>query len=228
VTETSCETARAARRRLVALAGAAALAVGASALAAPLARHVGDRHARLARPADAGAKPGAAPRLERLVWTGADVDGDGQPDFANPTGKGLRRTDAYGCGEFGAPRDGGERRHEGVDFIADPGQPVVAPISGYVTRIGYAYPGDSTLKFVEIANPALRYEARVFYVDPAVTVGEAVRLGAVIGTHHTLERKYPGGMTDHVHLEIIAPHGVHIDAAQVIAARYEAVPAVRG
>ena len=25
--------------------------------------------------------------------------------------------------------------------------------------------------------------------------------------HHTLERKYPGGMTDHVHLEVI-DHGV--------------------
>src|SRR5689334_19691150 len=51
----------------------------------------------------------------RLVWSGNDVDGDGQGDFVNPTGMPVRTCDDYGCGEFGARRDAGERRHEGVD-----------------------------------------------------------------------------------------------------------------
>ena len=110
-----------------------------------------------------------------------------------------------------------------MDFRADAGQTLVAPISGYVTKIGFAYPGDSTLKFVEISNPALHYAARVFYIDPSVEPGQAVRVGQPIGAHHTLERKYPGGMTDHVHLEVLDTHGARIDAARLITARY--VPA---
>lgn len=156
-----------------------------------------------------------------LVWKGQDIDGDGRADFANPTGHEARAHDAYGEGEFGARRDGGSRRHEGVDFVAQAGQPVVAPISGYVSKIGYAYPGDQTLKFVEVTNPALKYAARVFYVVPRVQVGDAIAMGSPIGAAHTLQQKYPGGMTDHVHLEIIDRGGRRIDAARMITARYE-------
>ena len=165
------------------------------------------------------AAPQPAP-LQR-VWEGADVDGDGRPDFANPTGQEPRGHDAYGEGEFGASRDGGSRRHEGVDFCAEAGQPVKAPISGYVTKIGYAYAGDQTLKFVEITNPALNYAARVFYVNPQVDVGDAVAVGHPIGTARSLQRKYPRGMTNHVHLEIIDRRERRIDAARMIVARYE-------
>jgi murein DD-endopeptidase MepM/ murein hydrolase activator NlpD len=169
--------------------------------------------------------PAPAPSFEK-VWEGKDVDGDGVSDFANPTGREARGHDAYGAGEFGARRDGGSRRHEGVDFTARPGQPVGAPISGFVTRIGYAYPGDASLKFVEVTNPALKYAARVFYVNPTVQVGQAVAIGSTIGKARSLQRRYPGGMTDHVHLEIIHRGGRRIDAAKVITARY--VPADGG
>src|SRR3569623_215030 len=84
--------------------------------------------------------PDAQPQpVEQLVWGGADVDGDGQDDFANPTGKDLRGCDGFGCGEFGAGRDAGERHHEGVDFDASAGQAGEAPISGFVSKIGSAY-----------------------------------------------------------------------------------------
>lgn len=157
--------------------------------------------------------------MER-VWDGADIDGDGDADFANPTGREPRGHDAYGAGEFGARRDGGSRRHEGVDYVARAGQAVTAPISGYVTKIGYAYSGDPNLKFVEITNPALNYVARVFYVNPRVEVGDAVAMGRMIGTARSLQRKYPGGMTDHVHLEIIDRRGGRIDATRIITAEY--------
>lgn len=158
---------------------------------------------------------------EKTVWVGADLDGDGQPDIADPTGQAPRGTDAYGEGCFHARRDGGEREHEGVDYVARAGQPVQAPISGYVTRIGFAYPDDQSLKYVEIENPALKLTARVFYVDPDVAVGQAVAVGHEIGRAHTLQRRYRGGITDHVHLELVDRRGRKLDAETLIVARNE-------
>ncbi|MDP2215163.1 M23 family metallopeptidase [Phenylobacterium sp.] len=160
--------------------------------------------------------------VRELQWVGQDIDGDGQPDFVNPTGLAPRDHDAYGSGAYGASRDGGSRHHEGVDYAAVAGQTVVAPISGYVTKIGHAYASDPSLQFVEISNPALGYEARVFYVNPDVQEGQAVRLGSPIGTARGLQDKYPGGMTDHVHLEL-AKSKARFDATEVIVARYVAV-----
>jgi murein DD-endopeptidase MepM/ murein hydrolase activator NlpD len=167
-----------------------------------------------------GAAPAPLAPRDRLVGEGADLDGDGQPDIANPTGRAPRQVDAYGEGCFHASRDGGEREHEGVDYVATAGQTVTAPISGYVAKIGYAYPDDQTLRYVEIDNPALRLTARVFYVDPGVEVGEAVAVGRPIGHAHSLQRRYPLGITNHVHLEI-AERGRKVDAARLITARLE-------
>jgi murein DD-endopeptidase MepM/ murein hydrolase activator NlpD len=175
-------------------------------------------------PAASLAADAAAPDPDRvrtrLVWEGADLDGDGQPDIADPTGQAPRGADAYGEGRFHAARDGGTRDHEGVDYVATPGQAVVAPISGYVTKIGLAYPGDETLKFVEIENPALHLTARAFYVDPDVAVGDTIGVGQPIGHAHSLQRRYPLGITDHIHLEI-ARAGRKLDAETLIAARVE-------
>lgn len=219
--ETSSKVVRVAKRRALQVAGLMLAVAGTAALAAPVVHQASA--SRAPQVAERAPRVVPAEQAERLVWRGADLDGDGQADFANPTGHQTRATDAYGCGEFGARRDGGTRRHEGVDFIADAGQPLVAPISGYVTKIGFAYADDSTLKFIEITNPALHYAARVFYIDPQVTLGQSVHVGQPIGVHHTLEQKYPGGMTDHVHLEIIDNRGERIDATRLITARYEPV-----
>jgi murein DD-endopeptidase MepM/ murein hydrolase activator NlpD len=166
-----------------------------------------------------GPAPGRFTVATRLVWEGADLDGDGQADIANPTGQAPRGEDAFGEGRFHAARDGGEREHEGVDYMATPGQTVAAPISGYVSKVGYAYPDDQTLRLVEIDNPALHLTARVLYVDPTVNVGDTVAVGQPIGKAHSLQRRYQG-ITDHVHLEI-AERGRKVDAASLITARTE-------
>jgi len=163
----------------------------------------------------------AQPETTRIVWRGADLDGDGQADIADPTGQAPRGDDAYGEGRFHARRDGGERQHEGVDYVATPGQPVEAPISGYVAKIGFAYPDDQTLRYIEIENPALHLTARVFYVDPDVAVGDAVAVGHPIGQAHTLLKRYPRGMTNHVHLELANRAGRKLDAETLITARAE-------
>ena len=167
----------------------------------------------------AGPAPDHLRVTNRLVWEGADLDGDGQPDIANPTGNATRQADAYGEGRFHAARDGGEREHEGVDYVATAGQTVEAPISGYVARIGYAYPDDTQLRYVEIDNPALHLTARVFYVDPNVAVGDTVAVGRPIGQAHTLQHRYPLGITDHIHLEIADAKGRKLDAETLIVAR---------
>jgi murein DD-endopeptidase MepM/ murein hydrolase activator NlpD len=167
-----------------------------------------------------GPPPAHLTLVTRVVWEGADLDGDGQPDVANPTGQAPRGEDAYGEGRFHAGRDGGAREHEGVDYVATPGQPIAAPISGFVAKIGYAYPGDQTLQYIEIDNPALHLTARVFYVDPAVAVGDSVAVGRPIGQAHTLQQRYRRGITDHVHLEI-AEQGRKVDAETLITARAE-------
>lgn len=167
--------------------------------------------------AEIAAKP-QRPVLKEVVWRGADVDGDGAADFANPTGAAPRGHDDFGHGQFGARRDGGSRSHEGVDYTAVAGQNVQAPISGYVTKIGYAYAGAPDLKFVEITNPALGYVARAFYISPGVEVGQTVRLGQAIGRVESLQNHYPG-ITDHVHLEVMEPGGDRVNAAQLIVAK---------
>lgn len=207
----------------------AVLAIGVAAASLGMAEaavHAGKLSGLRAVPERVAFTSGPAPAhltLEtRLVWEGADLDGDGQADIANPTGQAPRQADAYGEGRFHAARDGGTRDHEGVDYVATAGQAVVAPISGYVSKIGYAYPDDQTLKFVEIDNPALKITARVFYVDPSVEVGEAVAIGRPIGEALSLQRRYRG-ITNHVHLEI-AEAGRRVDAEKLIVARAETGP----
>jgi murein DD-endopeptidase MepM/ murein hydrolase activator NlpD len=204
-----------------------ALGVAAASLGmAEAAVHAGKRLGLRAVPElvfTSGEAPKSLTLETRRVWEGVDLDGDGQPDIANPTGQPPRETDTYGEGRFHASRDGGTRDHEGVDYVATPGQTVVAPISGYVSKIGYAYPDDQTLKFVEIDNPALHLTARVFYIDPAVSVGDTVAVGRPIGQARSLQRRYPLGITDHVHLEI-ARQGRRLDAAKLIVARAETDP----
>src|SRR5690606_32949524 len=100
-------------------------------------------------------------------------------------------------------------------------------ISGFVTKIGQAYAAHPELRFVEITNPAIRYVARVFYINPAVSVGATARLGQTIAAAHSLQAVHPGGMTDHVHLEI-AERGQRVGATRLITARYETRPANQG
>lgn len=135
-----------------------------------------------------------------LIWT-VDIDSDGLADFSNPTHGGVRGVDAFGSGRFGAVRDAGKRRHHGVDYVARPGAAVVAPLSGKVTRIGFAYSGREDFQYVEIVNPQTHLTARVLYVAPTVTEGDVVSAGDVLGAAQDLTNLYPG-ITNHVHVEM--------------------------
>ena len=163
----------------------------------------------------APAAPTTSARADPPNWL-VDLTGDGVPDLANPTLSFVRDLDVYGSGHFGASRDGGKRKHEGADFIAPPGTEVHAPVSGVVTRMGYAYDRDKYLRFVEVWDAPLHLMARVFYVDPSIAIGQAVTAGDVIGKAQILGFRYPFGMTNHVHVEISDGHGFMFDPAQVL------------
>jgi murein DD-endopeptidase MepM/ murein hydrolase activator NlpD len=142
----------------------------------------------------------AAAAAPALIWT-IDVDADGLADFSNPTHGAVRGVDAFGSGRFGALRDAGKRRHLGVDYVAAPGASVLAPLSGKVTQIGFAYDGAEGLRYIEIANPQTNFSVRVLYVAPSVAEGDMVSAGEAIGVAQDLAVRYPG-ITNHVHVEL--------------------------
>lgn len=169
--------------------------------------------------AEAAAQPTSlATAAPTLIWT-IDHDGDGVADFSNPTHGGVRGVDAFGSGVFGAVRDAGKRRHQGVDYVAAAGAAVRAPITGRVSRLGYAYRGNTALRFVEIVNPDTKFSARVLYVAPSVAIGDDIVAGEEIGVTQDISARYPG-ITNHVHVELRDANRRLIDATdQLPAAR---------
>ena len=143
---------------------------------------------------------------------------------ARPIEGPVRGLDAYGSGEFGAPRDGGRRTHGGVDLVAAPGAPVRAPITGVVTRIGTVYAGPDDLRYVEIANAITGVKARVLYVGATVKPGGAVAAGDLIGRAQSLAQRYPGGITNHVHLEVLVGSGARFNPLAIL----PALPGIAG
>lgn len=119
--------------------------------------------------------------------------------FAKPTASGLiRGCDKHGCGSFGASR--GTRKHDGIDYVAEPGQQILAPISGKVTRFPFPYGTDLSYNGIEIKNND--YTVKIFYMKPSVAIGQNVVAGQVIGTAQDIAKKYSPGMTNHIHIEI--------------------------
>jgi peptidoglycan LD-endopeptidase LytH len=152
-----------------------------------------------------------------MIWT-IDVDADGVADFSNPTHGGVRGIDAFGSGGFGAVRDAGKRRHHGVDYVSEPGAEVLAPLSGKITRIGFAYSGREDLQYVELVNPETQVSARVLYVSPTVAEGDLVSAGDALGVAQDLTGRYPG-ITNHVHVEMRDAQRRWIDASEQLPSR---------
>ena len=80
---------------------------------------------------------------------------------------------------FGDPRDGGRRRHQGVDIFAPRGTPALAAADGRVVRVGSNRLGGKTVwLFAEELGLALYYA----HLDrQEVRRGERVRAGEIVG-----------------------------------------------
>jgi len=109
-----------------------------------------------------------------------------------------RKCDKFGCGNFGASRAMGTRKHRGMDVLSYPGQPVFAPFAGKV-RIFNVSEGDNSLTGIEISGRAGK--VKIMYVNPIVGATAQVNAGEQIAVAQSLQTKYPG-IADHIHIEV--------------------------
>lgn len=123
----------------------------------------------------------------------------------------FRECDKWGCGHFGASR--GDRTHNGVDIITEPGDRVYCLNRGIVSKIGYPYADDLSYRYVEIMDAGWAW--RYFYVEPIVHVGDEVDAYTIIGEAQALGPRYPG-ISPHIHLEVIDPDDNYRDPKPMI------------
>jgi len=122
--------------------------------------------------------------------------------------RGLRNTDAYGSGAFGASR--GTRTHAGIDMAAQPGDEVVAPCDGRVVHIGVAYYG-SLLGSLHIQGTGQFADVRVklLYVDAddgltgSVTKGQKIGIAQDVASYWHMKSPKSGTMRNHIHMELM-------------------------
>lgn len=85
---------------------------------------------------------------------------------------------------YGDPRDGGKRKHEGIDIFAPKGTPVVAPTAGIVTRVGQSTLGGKTVWMNDTRRGHSYYFAHLDsqYVKEGMRVKQGDELGTVGNT----------------------------------------------
>lgn len=134
-----------------------------------------------------------------------------EPNLFTPTRHGiLRDRDFTGNGWYGASR--GTRKHKGVDYICDPGNPIHACISGKV-RIGNVYITTSKFKLVEITG--VIYRVKEMYVTPCVKNGDYVTAGQIIGYSQNISLYHGNGMKNHCHVSLWK-HGLLTDPEPIL------------
>ena len=101
--------------------------------------------------------------------------------------------------DFGDPRDGGAREHEGQDILAPSGTPIVSPTDAVVTRTGK---GSSAGVYVYTANPGgenFRY-MHLDRIADGVKAGKVLKPGDLIGFVGNTGNA--AGGPHHLHFEI--------------------------
>jgi len=116
----------------------------------------------------------------------------------SPTGKGIRN-DSEGLGHYGASR--GTRRHKGTDYLALPGQPIVAPFDMVLSRYSNPstkFPLESGIKWKTPSG-----SGKMFYFVPiAELIGTFVTKAQVIGIAIDLTLYYGPNIDSHIHFQI--------------------------
>ncbi|GAA4022749.1 hypothetical protein GCM10022409_03170 [Hymenobacter glaciei] len=89
------------------------------------------------------------------------------------------RNDAAAGSFWGANRDGGSRRHEGIDIFAPRGTPAVAATDGFITRTGETALGGRVVWLADAAHGEHLYYAHLD--KQLVSPGQRVRAGDTLG-----------------------------------------------
>lgn len=108
---------------------------------------------------------------------------------------------------FGDPRDGGRRRHEGVDIFAPRGTPVIAVTSGRVSRVSNDNIGGRVVWLEDDASGLSYYYAHLD--QQHVRTGQYVQAGEVLGTVGNTGNAR--GTPPHLHFGVYRPGRVAID-----------------
>lgn len=99
-----------------------------------------------------------------------------EPALAFPVkGRDSRQISSY----FGAARDGGRRRHEGIDIFAPKGTPAVASVNGVITGVGTNSLGGNVAFLTDHERDIRLYYAHLDRWN--VTNGQRVSIGDTIG-----------------------------------------------
>jgi hypothetical protein len=109
--------------------------------------------------------------------------------------------DHFGSGLFNAPR--GKVKHNGVDFICEPGQVVVSPIDGTVIRKAFPY-ANKEYAGVLLENDFLSLKMFYFLPDKKI-LGLKVKQGDRLGIAQDISKLYNSKaqkMIPHIHLQI--------------------------
>jgi len=112
-----------------------------------------------------------------------------------------RIQDTWGSGLFEASRDGGKRKHQGLDIIVKPGAKVYAPFDGTIVREAVPYKNDNSYRGIVFRGTGewAAYEVKIFYAEGLFS-GNAKK-GQHIGYTQDLTLKYPT-ITNHIHVEV--------------------------
>lgn len=168
----------------------------------------------------------AAIEMVQKDWAKVPVDGVVSPNhstikalcpvrFATPTTLGLRTHDSQGAGHFGAPR--GSRSHQGQDYKSQPGNVVVASMSGVVVRNVPPYapnPRTDSFNFGVDIEASDKTICRAFYIRITKSIGDVVWAGDPLGIALKQSHVRPG-MTEHIHIAIIR-NGRKVDPTTLI------------
>lgn len=125
-----------------------------------------------------------------------DLDDDEVDEFEIPVLFGIALTNL--TSNFGDPRDGGARTHEGLDMMATLGTPIVSPTEAVVVGTG---DGDSSGKYVRTVGPGGESFVYMHLDDIAdIDEGDVLDVGDYIGT--VGDTGNASGGAAHLHFEI--------------------------
>lgn len=157
------------------------------------------------------------PELDGGTWE-VLVEGDSQLLFP-VAGAGLHDV----IGVYGDPRDGGGRRHEGIDIAAPRGTPVVAVTSGRVLQARTTPVGGRIIWLGDDASDLTYYYA---HLDAHhVREGDRVTAGDTLGTVGNTGNAV--GARPHLHFGTYRPGTIALDPAPLLqSTRYAAAVAV--
>lgn len=90
-------------------------------------------------------------------------------------GRSSRQISSY----FGVPRDGGKRRHEGIDIFAPKGTPALASVDGTISRVGTSKLGGNVVFLSDNERQQRLYYAHLDRFN--VAEGQRVSIGDTVG-----------------------------------------------